>query len=212
MIIQNYFTLFYTVEIYNNSTKYLTSKKMNIEQNRLNSFQNWPAFSVIEPARIAKGGFFATGNGFEVECFSCGKRIDDWNYGDQVMARHRTLNPQCPFVLNPANSGNVALTPNTSESSSRIMPNEMSMEECRLATFSTWPCSNIISPKLLAEAGFFYLNKSDKVKCFKCNVIVGKWVVGDQPIEEHKRLCPNCEFIRQYFVPGKIALIYFFII
>lgn len=57
---------------------------MNVEENRLCTFQNWPANAVVDPQRIAKAGFYCTGHGLEVQCFCCGGRIEDWNYGDQV--------------------------------------------------------------------------------------------------------------------------------
>lgn len=82
---------------------------MNIETNRLNTFTNWPGSAPVDPIRIAKAGFFYTGEGTEVQCFSCGGKISDWNYGDQVMWRHRRLEPNCAFVVNPQQSGNVPL-------------------------------------------------------------------------------------------------------
>ncbi|PSN55333.1 Death-associated inhibitor of apoptosis 2 [Blattella germanica] len=84
---------------------------MNIEKNRLRTFETWPANVEVEPQRIAKAGFFSTGLGLEVQCFCCGGKISEWNYGDQVMARHRALDPQCPFVRNPTQSGNVPFIP-----------------------------------------------------------------------------------------------------
>lgn len=82
---------------------------MNNESARLNTFSNWPSSAPVDPIRIAKAGFFYTGQGVEVQCFSCGGKISEWNYGDQVMARHRRLDANCPFVVNPQSSGNVAL-------------------------------------------------------------------------------------------------------
>lgn len=82
---------------------------MNYESNRLNTFYNWPADAPVDPIRIAKAGFFYTRDGTEVQCFSCGGKISRWNYGDQVMWRHRRLDPNCPFVVNPRISGNVPL-------------------------------------------------------------------------------------------------------
>lgn len=84
---------------------------MNVEKNRLRTFEGWPANVAVEPQRIAKAGFFSTGLGLEVQCFCCGGKISEWNYGDQVMVRHRALDPQCPFVKNPIQSGNVPLIP-----------------------------------------------------------------------------------------------------
>lgn len=82
---------------------------MNFETNRLNTFNNWPSSAPVDPIRIAKAGFFYTGEGTEVQCFSCGGKISDWNYGDQVMWRHRIMDPDCTFVVNSQRSGNVAL-------------------------------------------------------------------------------------------------------
>lgn len=58
------------------------------------------------------------------------------------MGKHRRLKPDCPFVINPTNSENVPLNnvqPNASESTS----NDLMNEQCRLATFTNWPVSNI---------------------------------------------------------------------
>lgn len=41
-------------------------------------------------------------------------------------------------------------------------------ESGRLATFSNWPVSFIVSPESLAKTGFYYLKQGDKVK--KCNL------------------------------------------
>ncbi|XP_045535987.1 putative inhibitor of apoptosis [Papilio machaon] len=84
---------------------------MNLEINRLNTFTNWPACALINPVRIAKAGFFYTGQGTEVQCFSCSGKLSQWNCGDQVMWRHRMMYPNCEFVINPQSSGNVPLTP-----------------------------------------------------------------------------------------------------
>lgn len=78
---------------------------MNVEENRLQTFNEWPSDTAVSPSRIAKAGFFAINQDLTVQCFSCGVRISEWDYGDQVMAKHRRLNPQCPFVLDPSTSG-----------------------------------------------------------------------------------------------------------
>lgn len=82
---------------------------MNLETNRLSTFANWPASAPVDPIRIAKAGFYYTGEGTEVQCFSCGGKISQWNYGDQVMWRHRHMEPNCEFLVNPRRSGNVPL-------------------------------------------------------------------------------------------------------
>ncbi|XP_050306385.1 death-associated inhibitor of apoptosis 2 [Anthonomus grandis grandis] len=170
---------------------------MNIEPNRLNTFTDWPADAPVSPQRIAKAGFFYTHNALEVECFSCGVKISNWNYGDQVMARHISLNPQCPFVLNPTSSGNITfLNPEpavtTTPSSSGL---DYKNEEVRLASFENWPKPEIVRPELLARAGFYSLKKSDNTKCAYCSGVVRAWEPSDIPDVEHKRHFPNCPFV-----------------
>lgn len=58
---------------------------MNVEEIRLTTFSDWPEEVPVEAGRIAKGGFFATGNGLEVQCHWCGSKISEWDYGDQVV-------------------------------------------------------------------------------------------------------------------------------
>ncbi|KAJ1531810.1 hypothetical protein ONE63_000464 [Megalurothrips usitatus] len=203
---------------------------MNVEESRLRTFQNWPANAAVDPQRIAKAGFYYTGRGLEVQCFCCGGRLEDWNYGDQVMARHRRLTPGCPFVSNPASSGNVPLcgiprdvpphsfpSPTTqtrsSGSNSRTSTAHLGIydqatmfrsEAARLETFENWP-SDIVTPQQLAKAGFFYQGAGDKVKCAFCSGIVGFWEPGDDPEREHRRHFPSCPFL--YDIPvGNIPM------
>lgn len=82
---------------------------MNIEENRLKTFAQWPESATVDSSRMARGGFYYTGNGMDVQCFLCGIRISEWNYGDQVMSRHRQAEPSCPFVQDPGTTCNVPL-------------------------------------------------------------------------------------------------------
>lgn len=84
---------------------------MNVEENRLRTFEEWPANAAVDAARIAKAGFYYTGCGLEVQCFLCAAKVSDWNYGDQAMMRHRLVEPTCPFVINSASTCNVPLVP-----------------------------------------------------------------------------------------------------
>lgn len=73
---------------------------MRSEAERLSTFQSWPHNDKVEAGKIAKAGFFHTGNDSEVKCLWCGTVLNQWEYGDQVMARHRSANPDCPFIRN----------------------------------------------------------------------------------------------------------------
>ena len=84
------------------------NNEFRFEIKRLQTFLLWPVDAPIESARIAKAGFYYTGSGQECQCFACNGKIQLWEYGDQAMARHRQMNPSCPFVLN--RSANVPLS------------------------------------------------------------------------------------------------------
>lgn len=174
---------------------------MNLEATRLQTFNNWPTDAAVSASRIAKAGFYFTGENLTVECFSCHVQISDWNYGDQVMTRHKLLSPQCAFVLNPATSENVPIlsTPTSPESPSRN--EDLTNLQVRLDTFETWQFSDVVSPQVLAESGFYYLKQRDLTKCVFCQGIVGAWQAEDIPDVEHHKHFPRCTFVQTKIIP-----------
>ncbi|XP_063234033.1 baculoviral IAP repeat-containing protein 7-A-like [Bacillus rossius redtenbacheri] len=187
---------------------------MNEEEQRLRTFASWPANAAVEAPRIAKAGFFYTGRELEVECFSCRGRLADWNYGDQVMAKHRTIYPDCAFVKNPTGSGNVPLlggggggvslsAPATPQPQPAAWQDSVAAstagstslyvsESSRLDSFRSWPVPHIVAPEELVRAGFYYLQEDDKVQCVFCSGVIHNWEAGDSPVEEHRRHFPTC--------------------
>jgi len=88
------------------------SPNYKYERVRLQTFQSWPANAKVEAWKMAKAGLLYTGLEEEVKCTWCGVIISDWQYGDQVMAKHRMTSPDCPFVRNQ--SDNVPYVPGDS--------------------------------------------------------------------------------------------------
>lgn len=122
-----------------------------------------------------------------MQCPWCEKRITAWEYGDQVIVRHRRLDPLCTFVINPNESGNI---PRASSTSSAVV-DDWKNEEVRLRSFSKWPVS-FVSPISLAKAGFYFFNLEDRVRCAWCQGVVGQWEEGDDPFVVHQRFFPAC--------------------
>lgn len=54
------------------------------------------------------------------------------------MGKHRRVKPDCPFITNPASSGNVPIN-NAQAPTSEVASNDLMNEQCRLATFTNWP-------------------------------------------------------------------------
>ena len=100
---------------------------MNIEMLRLETFKTFPLSSKARPIHLAKCGFFYTGRGYNVECFSCGVRHNDWTETDKVFEVHRRISPSCRFMLNQDDT-NVPISPpyEFPDNSSGILPNRSS--------------------------------------------------------------------------------------
>jgi len=69
------------------------------EEFRLSTFEKWPANAKMEARKIAKAGLYYTGQYQEAKCPWCQRIIATWDYGEQAIAKHRTLSPDCAFVL-----------------------------------------------------------------------------------------------------------------
>ncbi|MDD7805837.1 MAG: RING-HC finger protein [Endozoicomonas sp. (ex Botrylloides leachii)] len=68
--------------------------------------------------------------------------------------------------------------------------------QTRQATFNdSWPTRIKATKEQIAKAGFFYLNESDKTKCFYCNGGLQNWDDNDDPFIEHAKWFPRCAFI-----------------
>ncbi|KAL0830585.1 hypothetical protein ABMA28_002733 [Loxostege sticticalis] len=193
---------------------------MNFETNRLNTFASWPASAPVDPIRIAKAGFYYTGEGTEVQCFSCGGKISQWNYGDQVMWRHRHLEPNCEFVVNPRLSGNVPLVlgnecPSNVDSSTSWSAHDDSDHDhsepsqdygladddflyrndaLRLLSFSNWQDSSV-SREALVSAGFYHAGEG-KLRCAWCGGELApfrRFGSLGPPLEVHRMYFPRCQ-------------------
>lgn len=75
-----------------------------------------------------------------------------------------------------------------------IHPAELKKESERLKTFRSWSCK-YLDAKDLARIGFYYTGTNDIVVCAFCNVDIGEWGEGDDPISDHKLWSKNCKFI-----------------
>ena len=73
----------------------------------------------------------------------------------------------------------------------------------RLRTFDDWPKYMLPRKEQLASAGFTYTGKGDKVKCFKCGILLRDWRPTDNPFKEHYLWSKNCEFLQTCFVGMK---------
>lgn len=67
----------------------------------------------------------------------------------------------------------------------KLIGKNFKLEVDRIKSFKNWPRALTQKPKALADAGFFYLNVGDQVRCFSCNLSLRHWEKTDDPWTEH---------------------------
>ncbi|XP_064829267.1 E3 ubiquitin-protein ligase XIAP-like isoform X2 [Oncorhynchus masou masou] len=185
---------------------------------RLDSFRGSPLAQQVSAERLARAGFYFTGQADKVRCFSCHKTVENWCGGDTPAERHAEVSPNCKFLScthrSRVNSLQGAMLTNephynedaedmefrlrtgevVDESTYPMVPHMVS-EDSRFNTLGPWPSTSPVRPRELAQAGLFYLGESDRVQCFCCGGMLGGWEPGDTAWGEHSKHFPYCFFI-----------------
>ncbi len=80
--------------------------------------------------------------------------------------------------------------------------NSLSYCSNRLQTFKGWPYRNAPSPHALSLAGFCWTgDNTDGVFCPFCHVKLHSWKAEDEPLLQHHKFSPTCEYVLLCFVP-----------
>ncbi|XP_023251657.1 E3 ubiquitin-protein ligase XIAP isoform X1 [Seriola lalandi dorsalis] len=190
----------------------------SLMNSRLDSFRGSSLAQQVPAERLARAGFYFTGQADRVRCFCCKKTVENWCMGDTPVERHKEVSPSCTFLscthrtsFNPSSDTTLTngsiyneaaedleyrlRTGEVVDESTYPMAPHMKSEEARLQTFSSWPSTAPVTPQDLAQAGLYYLGESDRVQCFCCGGMLGGWEAGDTAWGEHTKHFPNCFFI-----------------
>lgn len=190
----------------------------SLMNSRLDSFRGSSLAQQISAERLARAGFYFTGEADRVRCFSCRKTVENWCRGDTPVERHKEVSPSCRFLscthrtnCNPSCDTRLTngatynedaedmeyrlRTGEVVDESTYPMAPHMRSEEARLQTFSSWPTTAPVRPQDLAQAGLYYLGESDRVQCFCCGGMLGGWEAEDVAWGEHTKHFPYCFFI-----------------
>lgn len=168
---------------------HLFNYSMRDEARRLRTFSQWPRSSPVSAWDLAKAGFFFVGPGDQVQCFSCGGILKDWEPGDCPIVEHLKFFPFCKFIYHGAVwnqqvplqgvfdsvDGQILSLLQRMDSEETALPNqpeypEMVTEEMRLSTFQNWPQYTEMHPEQLARAGFFYTGRNTQQSLFFLSV------------------------------------------
>lgn len=185
-----------------------------------------PASYKANANTLAEAGFFFSPSWDDrdcVACFLCGKELSDWDAEDDPFAIHHEKCAdvcgwavvRCGLVEDMDEDGNFTFV-----NKARI-PTTKVIEEARLKTFGEdwWPhdedANHGANSRKMAQAGFVYTPQSvgdDTVTCLYCNLALGGWDKGDDPIHEHRKratksadTCPFFSFFSQPGPPTKLG-------
>ncbi|XP_013401394.1 inhibitor of apoptosis protein-like [Lingula anatina] len=176
---------------------------MQYEALRVKSFQNWPVTAPVGATRLARAGFYYSGEGDKVICFSCNGRLQSWQPGDNPELEHKRHFPTCDYINGLSNSNVPILStpsPRPEEDHAKCESRSDSYYRqgtwARLETFVNWPNSDI-HPQAVAEAGFVFTGRTDMVRCVFCQGKMCNFETGEDPMAEHRRHFPLCSFVNQ---------------
>ncbi|XP_065339975.1 putative inhibitor of apoptosis [Cloeon dipterum] len=81
----------------------------NYEAYRLFSLLKKPDWQHVEPFGLARNGFYYTGDQDRVRCAFCKVEVCKWTKGDTPESEHKSWSPDCPFLRNAADVGNIVI-------------------------------------------------------------------------------------------------------
>lgn len=152
-------------------------------ERRLKSFENWPSDFPVN--LIALAGLIYTGRDDIVMCPLCEVEFYNWEAGDDPTADHLSYSPHCQFFHDSL----------FIQRKSPVHTDKITLES-RMKTFEDWPVQISQTPKELAEAGFFYTGRGDKVLCFHCGLGLHSWMRNDDVWNMHAKFNAKCEFLQ----------------
>ncbi|CAF2970114.1 unnamed protein product [Rotaria sp. Silwood2] len=190
-----------------------------LKQIRKQTFSHWPHRTSPSSQQMINAGFFSCNVEDRVICLYCNIICHAWTSNtDDPCEVHKTLSPQCPYVIAMLNSqtksSNHILKEELIKDNSRGMANNNICQSnevlypgvChtnyieisrRRDSFEEWPNNNSPSVDDLVNAGFFYTGNKAIVTCFYCNGSLEDLRANDNPFTEHTRLFSHCAFAKE---------------
>ncbi|MBN3323193.1 BIRC2 protein, partial [Atractosteus spatula] len=87
------------VPIPSNAPLNVSNPLMQLCEERLLTFVNWPSRIPVRPDQLAKAGFYYVGRNDDVKCFCCDGGLRCWESGDDPWVEHAKWFPRCEYLL-----------------------------------------------------------------------------------------------------------------
>lgn len=174
---------------------------MKYEINRVLTFYKWPSSLGVEAIELAMMGFCALGKGFQLKCAFCNVKIYRWKDNDKLFAKHRRVSSSCPFLIQNAVSGNVAMEYRVLASKLGLRPDPIKGADDRAKSYTYWTRWNSSKPEDMVDAGFYYESDKDRLRCFSCAAVVNGMYECDDIWLMHNK---QCQFIQTHAPREKV--------
>ncbi|CAO1309604.1 unnamed protein product [Diamesa hyperborea] len=184
-----------------------------IEAKRIESYEDWPKTMRQKPQQLSDAGFYYTGKGDRVCCFSCGGGLKDWEENDEPWQQHAMWYSKCEYLklmkgmefINEMakvreelsyekshESPSVSSSPNGSQESSLSATQTMDVEQLSLED-NDEPINIEKESKLckicyVNEYNTIFLPCGHVIACAKCASSVSKCPACRQPFETLTRV------------------------
>lgn len=187
-------------------------RKMSIVANRLKTFENDWSHESISDKEMAQHGFYIKENK-KVMCFFCEKTFERSDISKDIFEMHAKYPSDCYLTNDMSKEVYDKLKIYEPKSDlNKIIPPEPSSPKfpiyeligMRINSYIDWPTSLKQKPEILAEAGFFYTGRGDKVVCFMCGGGLHQWDEDDDVWEEHIKWYSHCDHIHRQKTIGEI--------
>ncbi|RYO84908.1 hypothetical protein DL762_005432 [Monosporascus cannonballus] len=179
-------------------TQSATKRKSNAK-GKASKTLAWP-HRHLDPESFARAGFYFDPTPEYPDntvCFLCSRKIGGWEDGDNPFEEHLRLSPNCGWAIVAAievGLGDYGLDD----------PTQPQMIEARKATFGgRWPHEGKrgwkCKIKQLVDAGWKYTptaESDDMATCAYCQLALDGWEPKDDPMHEHYKRSPECQYFR----------------
>lgn len=179
---------------------------MSKEKNRLKTFKSKWSHNSITREEMANRGFYLIEE-YDVKCFFCDKIFKIDNNLNDIFIQHDMQSSECKMTCNTEVDramSNLSISLDIGDKPINLsIPNnepnypDFKTVKARLQSFKDWPTSMGQSPEDLAEAGFFYTGRGDKVLCHCCGNGIHSWEMDDGPWTQHIIWYRYCHYVQE---------------
>ena len=167
-----------------------------LDSKRLESYGDWPKTMKQKPKDLSDAGFYYTGKGDRVMCFSCGGGLKDWEEDDVPWEQHAMWYSNCSYVK--LIKGPEYIKQIADKKNRRVVETDPSMAGPSTSTASSTQASQSTSPETTTEKPEEKCTSgSNSPKCMQEGSPNSQSEDDDENSKKEAKLCKIC-YVSEY--------------